>query len=545
MSLKTTIIKRQRQPQLEASSENRIEAALTRAFELAFDTEQELDLPPLGSQGGEEAPNPAGLSPDFRLCLSFISPARIQEINAEQRGLDQVTDVLSFPLLHFLEGSLQEPLGFQDLLDPTAPEPEVLLGDILICPARAADQAEVYGHSLERELAFLAVHGLLHLLGYDHEEPEAERRMRSLQSQALTDVGLGVSPGDEEPLADHQEEAQRPGPTAPAEDGLAELLAQAGLGVNACSGPPIKKAGFIALLGRPNVGKSTLLNYLLGSELAITSYKPQTTRTMIRGVLEDEGAQMVFLDTPGIHPAKHSLDRYMSKAISVAMSEADILLLLIDARFKARVEDEERRLAQYAKDRGKTLFLLLNKADLAEADQVLPLIQVFAQTLAIDEIIPLSAKTGEGVDILLEQIKAYLPQQGPIFQSEDYTNQTEASLAAELIRQQVLLQMQEEIPHGTAVKIMEFQEIPDHEVQRDQVRIAAEIICDRPGHKAMLLGKGGARIKAIRQRSQREISRVLGVKCHLSLYVRVKEGWRDRQPDLVDLGYKIQDLEIN
>ncbi len=545
MSLKTTIIKRQRQPQLEASSENRIEAALTRAFELAFDTEQELDLPPLGSQGGEETPNPAGLSPDFRLCLSFISPARIQEINAEQRGLDQVTDVLSFPLLHFLEGSLQEPLGFQDLLDPTAPEPEVLLGDILICPARAADQAEVYGHSLERELAFLAVHGLLHLLGYDHEEPEAERRMRSLQSQALTDVGLGVSPGDEEPLADHQEEAQRPGPTAPAEDDLAELLAQAGLGVNACSGPPIKKAGFIALLGRPNVGKSTLLNYLLGSELAITSYKPQTTRTMIRGVLEDEGAQMVFLDTPGIHPTKHSLDRYMSKAISVAMSEADIFLLLIDARFKARVEDEERRLAQYAKDRGKTLFLLLNKADLAGADQVLPLIQVFAQTLAIDEIIPLSAKTGEGVDILLEQIKAYLPQQGPIFQSEDYTNQTEASLAAELIRQQVLLQMQEEIPHGTAVKIMEFQELPGPEAQEDQVRIAAEIICDRPGHKAMLLGKGGARIKAIRQRSQREISRVLGVKCHLSLYVRVKVGWRDRQPDLVDLGYKIQDLDIN
>ncbi len=512
MSLKTTIIKRQRQPQLAASSEDLIETALNRAFELAYDSEQELNLLSCGPLEGEDySSEHTRCVPDFRVCLSFISPERIKEINAEQRKLDQVTDVLSFPLLNFVEGELQEPLGFQDLLDPGAAEPEVLLGDILICPARAAEQAKTYGHSLERELAFLAVHGLLHLLGYDHEEPEDERCMRSLQSQALNDVGLGVSPGDAVHLADHK----------------------------------INKAGFIALLGRPNVGKSTLLNYLLGSELAITSYKPQTTRTMIRGVLEDDGAQMVFLDTPGIHPAKHSLDRYMSKAISVAMSEADIFLLLIDARFKPRVEEEERRLAQYAKDRGKVLFLLLNKADLADADQVLPLIQAFAQELAIDEIIPLSAKTGEGVDILLEQIKAYLPEQGPIFQSEDYTNQTEASLAAELIRQQVLLQMQEEIPHGTAVKITEFREVASPDSQADQVQISAEIVCDRPGHKAMLLGKGGARIKTIRQRSQREISRVLDVRCKLSLYVRVKEGWRDRQPDLADLGYKIQDLEID
>lgn len=515
MKLKTTIIKRQRQPQITDSNQALIEAALTRAFALALHPGPELELSPIQVAGSSEPTIP--LMPDFRICLSFISPARMKEINADQRDVAKVTDVLSFPSLNFHEGQIQESLGIQDLLDPGAEDLEVYLGDILICPARAAKQAENYGHSLERELAFLAVHGLLHLLGYDHEEPGEEGRMRALQTQALEDVGLGVSPADLEALADHREEAES----------------------------PIRKAGFIALLGRPNVGKSTLLNYLLGTEIAITSYKPQTTRTMIRGVLEDEGAQMVFLDTPGIHPAKHSLDRYMSKAISLAMSEADIFLLMIDARFKPRVEEEERRLAQYARDRGKILFLLLNKADLAQADQVLPLIQTFSQSLSFDEIIPLSAKTGEGIDILIDQIKKYLPKGEAIFSSEDYTNQTEAILAGELIRQQVLLQMQEEIPHGVAVKITDFQEKADAASQEDQVHISADIICDRPGHKAMILGKGGARIKTIRQKSQREISRVLDRKCHLSLYVRVKEGWRDRQPDLADLGYKIQDLEID
>ncbi|MDO5033379.1 MAG: GTPase Era [Eubacteriales bacterium] len=548
MSLKTTIIKRQRQPQLAASSLELLDQALSLAFEQAFDFTQELRLPLALAENRSESEEAASLDLGqadlhFRVTLSLVSPARIKEINEEQRGLAKVTDVLSFPLLNFQEGRLLEDLAFQDFLDPGAQEPEVLLGDILICPARAAQQAENYGHSLERELAFLAVHGLLHLLGYDHEELEEEQRMRRLQTQVLSDLGLGLSPSDQVTLPAHRlEEAEK---SLNQGQSLEELLRAAGLQAADNEHPPIRKSGFIALLGRPNVGKSTLLNHLMGSKLAITSYKPQTTRTMIRGVLEDEGAQMAFLDTPGLHPAKHSLDRYMSKAISLAMSEADIFLLLIDARFKPRVEEEERRLAQYAKDRGKVLFILLNKADLAQADQVLPLIQAFDQELAADEIIPLSAKTGEGVDILLDQLKAYLPKQGPLFASEDFTNQTQADIAAELIRQQVLLQMQEEIPHGTAVKITDFQEGHAEQDQDELVEIQADIICDRPGHKAMLLGKGGSRIKTIRQKAQREISRVLGVKCKLSLFVRVKEGWRNRQPDLADLGYKIQDLEID
>lgn len=308
------------------------------------------------------------------------------------------------------------------------------------------------------------------------------------------------------------------------------------------------KCGFVAILGRPNVGKSTLLNYLNGYELSITSYKPQTTRDLIRLVLSDEEHQIIFLDTPGIHQSKHALDKYMAKAVSVAMQEADVFLLMIEADFQPRVDILEERIGKYANEHGKRLIVLLNKTDAVEKEGMLPLIAAYDAAMKVDEFLPISAKSGDGVENLLATIKTYLPEGPPLFSYEDYTNQSERDLLAELIRQQLLIQMQEEIPHGTAVHITDFKEIIDERGEREDLNnlmVEATIFCERDSQKGMIIGKGGQRIKQIRKFAEKRIRENLDKPCQLKLYVKVREDWRNKPLDVQKLGYDTAELDLD
>lgn len=455
------------------------------------------------------------------VTLSFVSKDAIRDLNREQRGIDKATDVLSFPMLDFEEGELLEPVEPYDLVNPEAEKGELYLGDIVIAPVVALEQAELYGHSPEREAAFLAVHGLLHLLGYDHLEEEEEAVMRQKQRRIMEALGLGLHAAQPEDDARETKHTELESETSVSD---------------------IKRTGFIALVGRPNVGKSTLLNRISGSELAITSPKPQTTRHLIRAVINDGDAQMIFIDSPGIHPDRHALDRFMSKSISLAMDEADIILLMIEAGFKPRVDTIERRVAKRAEDRGKPLILLLNKTDHAKKSNILPLIDVFSKEMKCEAIVPISARTGEGLEALFSEIKRLLPEREAVFNEEEYTDQTEAVLAKELVRSEILRQMQDEIPHGTAVVLESFEEetafnYASGTEERKKVCIEACIVCERESHKGMLLGKGGQRIREIGTKARERISQMLDCPCDLRLFVKVKENWRRKPQALEDLGY--------
>lgn len=545
-TLHVTISNKQRKIALE-SQLPLLQKALPLAFTLAL---------PQDSGWPEEVPHAL-------LELTFCSAAAMRKLNREQREVDRETDVLSFPSFDFYEGKLQQELQRYDWQDPEAESGEVLLGEIVISPGKAVKQADEYGHSFERELVFLAIHGLLHCLGYDHMEAAEEQRMREKQREIMEAVGLGLEQEVEAcqvriEAPEVAEAAIRLWPVPEKkrnEDGesCSKDVQSSGNKISPTEADQrsenentdlsgISRCGRIALLGRPNVGKSTLLNELAGSELAITSPKAQTTRSLIRAVINDAEAQMIFIDSPGIHVEKHALDRAMSKSISVAMDEADVLLLLIEAGFKPRVEEIEKRVARRAHDRNKALILVLNKCDIAHKAAILPLMAAFNEALQPAAIVPISAKTGEGLDELLEEIKRVLPEGPAVFSEEVMTDQTEGSLVRELVRSEILRQMQEEIPHQVAVVLESFDEdlrmdTETGEEKRVRVKISAIIYCERSQHKAMLLGKGGERIKEIGSRARERMEYLLDCPCDLHLFVKVKERWRENPAALKELGY--------
>jgi len=290
------------------------------------------------------------------------------------------------------------------------------------------------------------------------------------------------------------------------------------------------RSGFVSLIGRPNVGKSTLLNQVAGIRLAITSPKPQTTRQVVRAILDDDDSQIIFLDTPGLHKPKSRLGEYMMTAASAALADGDVVLLLVDADaaikspLGSRVPQLETEVLGKAERQHKPVILVLNKVDKVVKEALLPLIASYAAAFAFAALIPVSARTGDGIPELVKTIRALLPEGPRYFPVDSLTDQTERSLAAELIREQILRLTSEEIPHGTAVEILSFEEltgdnakfdeettenISDEDVDliaesvtgtRSLVRISAEIYCDKDSHKGILIGRHGE-TKAIRSPS--------------------------------------------
>ncbi len=295
----------------------------------------------------------------------------------------------------------------------------------------------------------------------------------------------------------------------------------------------MKKTAFIAIVGRPNVGKSTLLNSILGEKIAITSKKPQTTRNRITGIHTVGENQFVFLDTPGIHKPRTRLGDFMVKTVSNTLGGVDAAVLVTEAR--EEVGDIEAGVIKRLKSDGIPAILVINKIDTVRAQNIAKTIQSYAECFDFDAVIPISAKSGKGVDIVVSECERYLNENDWFFDDDIVTDQPEKQVAAEMIREKLLRNLDEEIPHGTAVTIEEWKE------KRGVVSIRAEIYCEKASHKGIIIGKGGALIKKIGTQAREDIERMLDTKVFLDLYVRVKENWRDSDFNIHDFGFREED----
>ncbi len=290
------------------------------------------------------------------------------------------------------------------------------------------------------------------------------------------------------------------------------------------------RSGTIAIVGRPNVGKSTLLNQILGEKVAIVSPKPQTTRNRVTGIRTTETSQMIFLDTPGIHQARSLLNRRMVDVALATLHEVDGVLWLLAAPERIGAEDE--KIAQILAGVTNPVFVLLNKIDLVSKGRLLPLIQRCSEMLPGKEIMPISALKGDNLPLLLELIEKGLPEGPKLFPEGEYTDQSERFLASEIIREKIFLLTREEIPYGVAVTIDEFTE----KEEKNLIVINATVHTERDSHKGILIGKRGAMLKEIGTKAREELEALLGCKIFLELFIRVDEGWTKDPNALREMG---------
>ena len=296
----------------------------------------------------------------------------------------------------------------------------------------------------------------------------------------------------------------------------------------------MKKTGFIAIVGRPNVGKSTLMNQLLGEKVAIVSSKPQTTRNRILGILTRGEEQFVFLDTPGIFKPQNSLGDFMVKTANATMQDADAVVLVTD--LGKEISKVEEDVIAYSKRAEVPCILVLNKTDLYNATEVAEAIMKYAALHDFTAVIPLSAKGGKGVEAVLKECSPFLRESEWFYPEDIATDQPERVMAAEIIREKVLRTTNKEIPHGVAVVVEKFTEDP----KTGMVTIHATVYCERASHKGIILGKGGEGLKRIGTYARQDIAGLLGAKVYLNLWVKVKENWRDSAATVANFGYNDQ-----
>ena len=320
----------------------------------------------------------------------------------------------------------------------------------------------------------------------------------------------------------------------------------------------VKKAGFATIIGKPNVGKSTLMNRLIGQKIAITSYKPQTTRTQVRTILTEDRGQVVFLDTPGIHNTKTRMGEYMVKAAQSTLKEVDVVLWLVEPREK--MSEEDKNIVKLLAEVKTPVLILINKIDSVKKAQILPVIALYQR--AYDEavkaqgkadeaagkkpretnlkgIIPVSARTGYGKDDLLESLFNLLPEGEPFYDEEQITTETEREIAGEIIREKALRLLQEEVPHGIAVTIDSMKD----RTRRDGTQICdidASIICERESHKLIVIGRQGAMLKKIGTAARTDIENMLQSKVNLKLWVKVRKDWKDNEQQMKSFGYDMR-----
>ncbi|MFD2868832.1 GTPase Era [Kurthia populi] len=292
------------------------------------------------------------------------------------------------------------------------------------------------------------------------------------------------------------------------------------------------KSGFISIIGRPNVGKSTFLNRVIGQKIAIMSDKPQTTRNKVQGVLTQDDAQMIFIDTPGIHKPKHKLGEFMSKVSKNALREVDAIMLMVNAQQKLGTGD--RYVIDMLKGTKTPVFLIINKIDAIHPDEVLKIVDQYKDEFDFAEIIPISALQGNNVDNLLTTLKKYLPEGPQYYPADQVTDHPERFIIAELIREKALHLTRDEVPHSIAVEIEKIR----REEDKDRVHVMATIIIERESQKGIIIGKRGAMLKEIGTRARKDIENLLGSKVYLELWVKVQKDWRDRSSQLRDYGYR-------
>ncbi len=301
-------------------------------------------------------------------------------------------------------------------------------------------------------------------------------------------------------------------------------------------GKTVTRSGFVAMIGRPNVGKSTLMNRLIGQKIAITSNKPQTTRNRIQTVYTDpDRGQIVFLDTPGIHQARNKLGQYMVGVAERSMKDVDVILWLIEP--DTRVGGGDRHILEELKNIKIPVFLVINKIDTVEKEKILEVIDTYRREYDFDEILPVCARSGDGCDDLIDSIFFCLPQ-GPMFYDEDtVTDQPMRQIAAEIVREKALYALDKEVPHGIAVAMDVMKKRPDRKLWD----IEATIICERASHKGIIIGRRGVMLKRIGSDARYELERMLSSKVNLHLFVKVKENWRDSDFLIRNFGYRRED----
>jgi GTPase len=288
------------------------------------------------------------------------------------------------------------------------------------------------------------------------------------------------------------------------------------------------KSGFVSIIGRPNSGKSTLLNRLVGEKVSIVTNKPQTTRHVVKGIVTTDQGQIVFIDTPGVHKPIHRMNEHMMKSVRESINDADIVGLIVDCSVPYGRGDEFT--LDLVKGATTKKFLILNKIDLIPKKNILPIIDRYSKLATFDEVIPISAKSGENVETFVAQIMKYLPE-GPMFYpSEQISDQKERSIASEMIREKVILLTEEELPYSTAVIIDRFEE------EKNLNRIYASIFVERDSQKGIVIGKGGEKLKEIGTAARQDLEAFFDRKVFLELHVKVKKGWRDDENTLRTLG---------
>ena len=430
----------------------------------------------------------------------------IREINLEQRQIDAATDVLSFPMLELTPGVPPTGEG-EDELDPETGL--CCLGDMVISVERAKEQAAEFGHSIQRELAYLAVHSALHLLGYDHlDEGPQKARMRAREEAILEGLGVTRESWNEDldkPLEPEQEEEVE-----------------------------IKRCGILTICGRPNVGKSTLTNALVGEKIAIVSNKPQTTRNRICAILTRGDSQFVFMDTPGLHKAANRLGDYMVDVVKKSVADVDGVLLLVEPI--PNVGGPERELIDQIKRLKVPSVLVINKIDTVEKSQLLAVMEAYSQVHDFTAILPISAKRKEGLEELLDILQTFLPEGPQLFPRDVVTDQPERQICAEIVREKLLYCLDKEIPHGTAVEVTKFSE-------RDSgiIDLHVTIYCEKASHKGIIIGKQGAMLKKISTMAREDVERFMGTKVYLETWVKVKENWRDNLNLIRNFGFDNRD----
>ena len=290
------------------------------------------------------------------------------------------------------------------------------------------------------------------------------------------------------------------------------------------------KSGFAAIIGMPNVGKSTLLNAIVGQKIAIISDKPQTTRNKILAVYSTDEEQIIFTDTPGIHKPHNKLGQYMVNAAASSMDDTDVLIFVVDA--SRRIQDTEREIVKSIDKTGLPCILVLNKVDLMRKEELLPVIADYSSMYGFDSIVPISAKTSDGVDILLRDIEEYLEEGPEFYDPETVTDQPEKQIAAEIIREKMLWLLDKEVPHGVAIEITKMQEKPKI------TNIYATIYCEKASHKGIIIGKNGDMLKKIGTMARGDIEKMLDKKAYLELWVKVKPDWRNSDYLIKNFGLK-------
>ncbi len=297
----------------------------------------------------------------------------------------------------------------------------------------------------------------------------------------------------------------------------------------------MKRTVFISIVGRPNVGKSTIMNRILGEKVAIVSNKPQTTRNCIRGILTEGEDQFVFFDTPGIHRPQNRLGDYMVSAAKSGMQQGDVVMLVVDVNKPVSKTEEE--VIEYLKREGVPSILVLNKIDTVRRDMIAEKIAAYASKHEFDAVVPVSAKSGKHVDEVVEELSKFLRESEWFFPEDAATDQPMRQYVAEIIREKLLRALDREVPHGIAVVIEEYRDTGN------LTKIRAEIICEKQSHKQIIIGKGGEVLKKVGMYSRQELEKVTGCKIFLDLWVRVKENWRENQGLVSNFGYNKKDIE--